>query len=73
MLARSSRELSLLEMLGSAPFTLNQTIAFETDQERSHGIVCQFQSGGEFIDGARFDPKQSEDLTSRAIKRSARN
>src|ERR1700737_2973989 len=55
---------------GSTPLTLNQTIAFETDQRASHGIVCQFQGGGEFIDGARFDPKQSEDLTSRTIKHS---
>jgi hypothetical protein len=49
---------------------LNQTIAFKTDQVRAHGIVCQFQGSGEFIDGARFDPKQSEDLTSRAIEHS---
>jgi hypothetical protein len=59
-----------LSKTGSTPLTLNQTIAFETDQVRSHGIVCQFQGGGEFIDGARFDPKQSEDLTSRAIEHS---
>ena len=59
-----------LSKTGSTPLTLNQTIAFETDQVRSHGIVCQFQGGGEFIDGARFDTKQSEDLTSRTIKHS---
>ena len=59
-----------LSKTGSTPLTLNQTIAFETDQVRSHGIVCQFQGGGEFIDGARFDAKQSEDLTSRTIKHS---
>src|ERR1700693_2684717 len=59
-----------LSKTGSTPFTMNQTIAFETDEVRSHGIVCQFQSGGEFINGARFDPKQSEDLTSRTIKHS---
>jgi hypothetical protein len=41
-----------LAKTGSTPLTLNQTIAFETDQVRSHGIVCQFQGGGEFIDGA---------------------
>jgi len=55
---------------GSTSFTLNQTIAFEADQVRSHSIVGQFQGGGEFIDGARFNPKQSEDLTSRAIEHS---
>ncbi len=59
-----------LSKTGPAPFTLNQTIAFETDQVRSYGIVCQFQGGSEFIDGARFDPQQSEDLTSRTIKHS---
>ena len=59
-----------LSKTGPTSFTLNQTIAFETDQVRSHGIVCQFQGGGEFIDGARFDSKQSEDLTSRTIKHS---
>jgi hypothetical protein len=59
-----------LSKTGSTSFTLNQTIAFETDQERSHCIVCQFQGGGEFIDGARFDPKQSENLPSRTIKHS---
>ena len=59
-----------LSKTGSTPFTLNQTIAFETDQVRSDGIVCQFQGGGEFIDGARFDPKQSENLTPRTIKHS---
>ena len=59
-----------LSKTGSTPLALNQTIAFETDQVRSHCIVCQFQGGGEFIDGARFDPKQSEDLTSRTIKHS---
>ena len=41
-----------LSKTGSTPLTLNQTIAFETDQVRSDGIVCQFQGGGEFIDGA---------------------
>jgi hypothetical protein len=41
-----------LSKTGSTPLTLNQTIAFETDQVRSHGIVCQFQGGSEFIDGA---------------------
>ena len=59
-----------LPKTGSTPLTLNQTIAFETDEVRSHRIICQFQSGGEFIDGARFDPKQSEDLTSRTIEHS---
>jgi hypothetical protein len=59
-----------LSKTGSTSFTLNQTIAFETDQVRSDGIVCQFQGGGEFIDGARFDPKQSENLPSRTIKHS---
>jgi hypothetical protein len=59
-----------LAKTGSAPLTLNQAIAFETDQVCSHGIVCQFQGGGEFVDGARFDTKQSEDLTSRTIKHS---
>ena len=57
---------------GSTPFTLNQTIAFETDEVRSDGIVCQFQGGGEFINGARFDPKQSEDLTVTGQNRYAR-
>jgi hypothetical protein len=37
---------------------------------RSHCIVCQFQGGGEFIDGARFNTKQREDLTSRTMKHS---
>ena len=41
-----------LSKTGSTPLTLNQTIAFETDQVRSHRIVCQFQGGGEFIDSA---------------------
>ena len=59
-----------LSKTGSTPLMLNQTIAFETDQVRSHGIVCQFQGGGEFIDGARFETKQSEDLASRTIKHS---
>jgi hypothetical protein len=59
-----------LSKTGSTPFPLNQTIAFETDQVRPHGIIRQFQGGGEFIDGARFDPKQSKDLTSRTSKHS---
>jgi len=59
-----------LPKTGSTPLTLNQTITFETDEVRSHRIVCQFQGGGEFIDGARFNPKQSENLTSRAIEHS---
>jgi hypothetical protein len=29
-----------LSKTGSTSFTLNQTIAFETDQVRSDGIVC---------------------------------
>ena len=57
-----------LSKTGSTPLTLNQTIAFETDQVRAHGIVCHFQGGGEFIDGARFDTKQSEDLAACTIK-----
>jgi hypothetical protein len=59
-----------LPKTGSTPLTLNQTIAFETDEVRSHGVVGQFQSGGEFIDSARFDPEQSENLPSRAIEHS---
>jgi hypothetical protein len=54
----------------ATPLLLNQTVAFETDQVRSHGIVCQFQGSGEFVNGARLDPKQSENLTSRTIKQS---
>jgi hypothetical protein len=59
-----------LSQTGSTPLTLNQTIAFETDEVSAHGIVCQFEGGGEFVDGARFDPKQSEDLASRTVKQS---
>jgi hypothetical protein len=59
-----------LSKTGSTALTLNQAIAFEADQVRSDGVVCQFQGGGEFINGARFNPKQSEDLTSRTIKHS---
>jgi hypothetical protein len=59
-----------LSKTGSTPLTLNQTIAFETDQVRSDGVVGQFQGSGEFIDGARFDPKQSKDLTSGTIEHS---
>ena len=59
-----------LSKTGSTALTLNQAIAFEADQVRSDGVVRQFQGGGEFIDSARFDPKQSEDLTARTIKHS---
>jgi hypothetical protein len=59
-----------LSQTGSTPLTLNQPIAFETYQVRPHSIICQFQGGGKFIDGARFDPKEREDLTSRTIEKS---
>jgi hypothetical protein len=54
----------------STSLALNQIIAFKTDEVRPHGIIGQVQRGGEFINGTRFDPKQSEDLTSRAVKQS---
>src|SRR4029450_7059529 len=59
-----------LSQTGSTSFTLNQTIAFETDQVRAHGIVCQFQGGGESIGGGRFNAKQRESLSAGALQQS---
>src|SRR5947208_15047575 len=53
-----------------SPLTLNQSVAFKTDELCSHRIIRELQIRREFADGASFCTKQRENLTSRTLEHS---